>query len=207
MTKLITKLLVLSIASTLALSTNAKNWNNPTGSSVKDESIKTSDNRVVDKLEYREGIAYAVGEIKPFTGIHLSKYSGNGNRKFKISYANGLKHGLSTSWHYNGQKESEVIYQKNIKEGIEVRWHYEGQKSEETNYANNNKSGLSTEWYENGQKHKETNFIDGIGVQATWDQKGDPLFFVWTDLRGRILCCILGCDLFRNPQPRCDIEP
>ena len=204
MTKLVTKLLVLSIASTLAVSANAKNWNNPTGSSVKDESIKTSDNRAVDKLEYREGIAYAVGEIKAFTGVHLAKHS-NGKIKFKASYTNGLKHGLSTSWHYNGQKQSEVIYQKNKKEGIEARWHYEGQKSEETNYTNNNKSGLSTEWHENGQKYREVNFINGQGLRTQWNERGKKLLSGYVDFKGRVSCCIDGCDLYISSAqiPRC----
>jgi antitoxin component YwqK of YwqJK toxin-antitoxin module len=78
-----------------------------------------AESRVVDKLEHRDGIAYAVGEINTFTGVHLAKHS-NGKRKFKVSYTNGLKHGLSTSWHYNGQKQSKVIYRNNKKKVLKL---------------------------------------------------------------------------------------
>ena len=158
---------------------------------------------VVDKLEHKDGIAYAVGESKAFTGVHLIKHS-NGKRKFKVSYTNGLKHGLSTSWHYNGQKKSEVVYRKNKKEGVEARWHYEGQKSEETNYTNDNKSGLSTEWYENGQKYRETNFMNEQGRRTQWNTRGEKMWLGYINVQGgRISCCIDGCDIFNNPIPIC----
>ena len=166
------------------------------------ENGKDIKNSTFDKLEYRDGIAYAVGEINTFTGVHLAKHS-NGKRKFKVSYTNGLKHGLSTSWHYNGKRKSEVIYRNNKKEGVEARWHYEGQKSEETNYTNDNKSGLSTEWHENGQRYRETNFMNEQGRRTQWNSRGQKMWSGYINVRGRVSCCIDGCDIFNNPIPIC----
>ena len=127
--------------------------------------------RVIDKLEYRDSIAYAVGEDKVFNGTYLTKHS-NGNQRLHIDYVDGLKNGLSNSWHYNGKKKSKVVYQNNKKEGVETRWHYEGQKAEETNYVLGIKNGLSTEWHENGQKYRETNFVNGKGHRTQWRRDG-----------------------------------
>ena len=126
--------------------------------------------RVIDKLEYRDSIAYAVGEDKVFNGTYLTKHS-NGNQKLHIDYVDGLKNGLSNSWHYNGKKKSKVVYQNNKKEGVETRWHYEGQKAEETNFVLGIKYGLSTEWHENGQKSFESGKEKG-DPNVYWDDRG-----------------------------------
>jgi hypothetical protein len=72
--------------------------------------------RVVDKLEYRDGIAYAVGESKGFSGVYSSKWSNN-NNALKVNYKNGKKDGEQISWYYNGILKSETLFQS----GSQVR--------------------------------------------------------------------------------------
>ena len=66
--------------------------------------------RVVDKLEYRDGIAYAVGESEGFSGVYSSKWSNN-NNALKINYKNGKKDGEQISWYFNGLLKSETLFQ------------------------------------------------------------------------------------------------
>jgi antitoxin component YwqK of YwqJK toxin-antitoxin module len=53
--------------------------------------------RVVDKLEYRDGIAYAVGESEGFSGKLATTYS-NGKKETEINYKNGKQEGLDIWW-------------------------------------------------------------------------------------------------------------
>jgi len=157
--------------------------------------IKIPETIVVNKLEYKNGIAYAIGENKGFSGTYITKHS-NGKNKLKINFINGFKDGPSTSWHYNGQKKSLVYYKKNKKEGFETRWHYQGQKAEETNYAHGIKNGLSTEWYENGKKNRETNFVNGKGNRTQWNKLGKKRWAGYVDSSGHII----GTD--KNNRPK-----
>jgi hypothetical protein len=72
--------------------------------------------RVVDKLEYRDGIAYAVGESEGFSGLYSYKWSNN-NNALKVNYKNGKKDGEQISWYYNGILKSETLFQS----GSQVR--------------------------------------------------------------------------------------
>ena len=65
--------------------------------------------RVVDKLEYRDGIAYAVGESEGFSGAYITKHS-NGSKELEVNYIDGKRDGLTTKWFNNGNKSSEYLF-------------------------------------------------------------------------------------------------
>lgn len=157
--------------------------------------ISCSEERIVETLQDRNGVKYAINEDVPFTG-KLINYWGNSvnnierQRKRAISYRKGEKHGFFTTWFENGQKERAVSYRKGKKHGFFTTWFKNGQKEAEMNfkdgkedgmttlwgengkkkivisYKEGKQHGLSTTWYENGQKAMEENFVDGKNDRA-----------------------------------------
>ena len=101
--------------------------------------------RVVDKLEYRDGIAYAVGESESFSGKLATTYS-NGKKETEINYKNGKQEGLDTWWYKNGKKGREINYKNGKQEGLDTWWNKNGKKGRESRYKNNQLDGLEIEW-------------------------------------------------------------
>jgi len=82
--------------------------------------------KVVNQLDYRNGVAYAKGDRMPFNGIHKWYFSQKNKNKIgrETHYINGLKHGKETLWwgfgdirtisnFVKGKKQSE-LYRSNI---------------------------------------------------------------------------------------------
>ena len=69
-----------------------------------------SEVRVVDNVEHRDGIAYAIGENKPFSGRKIWKY-GNDQKGRETYYVDGKKEGIETQWFNDGQKRSIAKFQ------------------------------------------------------------------------------------------------
>jgi len=77
--------------------------------------------RVVDKLEYRDGIAYAVGESEGFSGTWVNVGT-NGNKASELNYKDGLQDGLTTKWFPNGAKGEEANYKNGKLHGTATEW-------------------------------------------------------------------------------------
>jgi antitoxin component YwqK of YwqJK toxin-antitoxin module len=122
--------------------------------------------RVVDELEYKDFVAYAVGENKAYTGIYEWHYS-NGQIGRQATYKDGLKHGELTTWWDFGDKKAiidfykgeakEDIYKSNISTNLDGTYDekYTGEYVEiddrgwlkrRTFYKNGLKHGKSTEF-------------------------------------------------------------
>lgn len=113
-----------------------------------------SEARVVDKLEYRDGVAYAVGENKGFSGQLVTK---NMKHETRIIFKNGLIN-RKTDYMLTGGfliKNLEIIYNGDSQEKIKIN--YQGGK--ETNrtvneYFKNNQL-KATRFYEPDNRHSK----------------------------------------------------
>ena len=85
----------------------------------------------------------------------------------------GKRVGLYTSWYENGQKRFELTYKDGIHNGLLTWWYDNGQKESEGIYKDNKLEGLSTHWYENGQKSFEGTYKDGELIsEKYWNEDG-----------------------------------
>ena len=132
-----------------------------------------AESRVVDKLEYRDGVAYAVGESEGFSGKLVTTYS-NGKKETEINYQDGKQEGLDIWWWRNGNKGRESQYKNNQLDGLETEWGENGYKEAEAHYINGKKDGLETKWFRTGEKSRETNYKNGNehGFETTWYSYG-----------------------------------
>jgi antitoxin component YwqK of YwqJK toxin-antitoxin module len=155
-----------------------------------------------DQLRFQGDLWYF--KEKPFTGVAVRKHE-NGKKESEITYKDGKKDGLWTSWHENGQKRREATYkdgnlvsatvwkQKGDKcpdtnlvdgNGITCYYHDNGQKRSEHTYKDGKEHGLGTAWYENGQKSAEYTFKDGEmdGLRTSWHENGQKYSeSIWRD--------------------------
>jgi len=70
--------------------------------------------RVIGKINYRYGNAYAPGESTPFTGKLIEFYK-NGNKKLEINYRDGVHFGTTTTYFENGNKNLESYWENGEK--------------------------------------------------------------------------------------------
>ena len=104
-------------------------------------------------LEYRDGVAYAIGENKSFSGIYAIKHS-NGKNKLKVNYINGLKDETSHSWYYSGKLKKTTNYVKGKKIGLDQYYYPDGSKWDASFYDKNGvllleekyETGSSSQW-------------------------------------------------------------
>jgi antitoxin component YwqK of YwqJK toxin-antitoxin module len=126
--------------------------------------------KITDKIEEKNGLAYAPNETEPFTGKYKISYPNeqelviayrNGQKEGETNYKNGKINGLATMWHENGQKKYEGNYKDSKRDGLTTVWYENGQKMSEGSYKNGKRDGLLTNWRENGEKIREENYKDG----------------------------------------------
>ena len=124
--------------------------------------------RIIDKLEYRSGIAYAENEDEPYTGKVVERHL-NGKKFLEYGYKKGIQEGLEIEWRESGTKEYERNYKNGEKEGLFTMWYPNGQKHYSANYTNGEKEGLLTRWLEDGQIDFQQNYSGGtrLGSQIT----------------------------------------
>jgi hypothetical protein len=127
--------------------------------------------RVVDELEYRGGIAYAVGESEGFSGAWVNVGT-NGNKASELNYKDGLQDGLTTRWFSNGAKGEEANYKDGKLHGTTTEWNTNGAIESKTNYKDGIKDGLSASWNSEGIKteanYKNGKFIEPVVVDHTF---------------------------------------
>jgi antitoxin component YwqK of YwqJK toxin-antitoxin module len=119
----------------------------------------------VTSLQFRNGLAYEVNQVDPFTGRLKGRY-------VEATFKDGKKHGLYTEWFNNGQKYIEENYKNGMKDGPYTNWYENGQKKSEGNYKDGKRIGLSTDWYDSGQKRVVGNYDNGIGHLTFWYRSG-----------------------------------
>ena len=98
-----------------------------------------------------------------------------GCSKEPINYETTLieRDGLYTNWYENGQKRFELTYKDGIHNGLLTWWYDNGQKESEGIYKDNKLEGLSTHWYDNGQKSFEGTYEDGKLIsEKYWNEDG-----------------------------------
>lgn len=150
-----------------------------------------------DQIERRQKLAYLKGSTEPYTGKAKGLYK-SGAIKMEITFVNGYKEGIYSSWYESGSKESIKFYKENKLEGGVITWyengklerkvafkqdkkhgvfltyHENGQKKSEGEYVNGKQVGLHTGWYANGNKESEGSFIDDNpdGIHTEWYESG-----------------------------------
>ena len=112
--------------------------------------------------------------------------------KIKVTYKNGLKHGMQTSWNVNGQKSNETNFVEGKKQGKATWWHEDGKLDVEGNFENDVQEGLWTYWRTDGQKGNEgvitsysihyTKLYEKVGIY----RKGEPDLIPFTITRDKI---------------------
>jgi hypothetical protein len=138
-----------------------------------------AESRVVNELEYKDFVAYAVGENKAYTGIYEWHYS-NGQIGRQATYKDGLKHGKETTWWDFGDKKAvisfykgeakEDIFKSNITTNLEdtldekytgeyIELDNRGMKKRRTLYKNGLRHGKSIVYNYDGS---EQDFSDNI---------------------------------------------
>ncbi len=96
-----------------------------------------------------------------------------GGIKNQSTYANGLKHGPSTSWYPDGQKESVRYYVKGEKDGFHRGWWPNGNRRFEYNFNDGLYNGHFKEWYEDGKPLHDFQYNNGNEVRAVgWRENG-----------------------------------
>jgi len=120
-----------------------------------------AESRVVDKLEYRDGIAYAVGESEGFSGAWVNT-GANGNKASELNYKDGLQDGLTTKWFPNGAKGTEANYKNGKLHGTETEWNINGAIESKTNYINGKGKKLyRASFYWSGKIKYVDKYVDG----------------------------------------------
>jgi antitoxin component YwqK of YwqJK toxin-antitoxin module len=135
--------------------------------------------RVVENLEYRDGIAYAVGENGGFSGTWVNTGPNGKNKISELNYKDGLQDGLTTKWFPNGAKGEEANYKNGKLHGTATEWNINGAIESKTNYINGKLHGTATEWHTNGAIKSKTNYINGKDLKTTIYYKTGEVKSVW----------------------------
>ena len=126
-----------------------------------------------EKLVEKNGIMYASGEKKPFTGRVFDNYRNKG-RKLAGEFRNGKKHGNWTHWKENGKTDREESYFQGDKNGNWVYYTDDGIKERIEKYEKGKETGHKIFYYDNGKKEKEEFHIKGLrdGKWTAWYNNG-----------------------------------
>jgi len=134
--------------------------------------------RAVDNLEYRDGVAYAIGENKSFSGIYATKHS-NGKNKLKVNYINGLKDETSHSWYYSGKLKKTTNYVKGKKIGLDQYYYPDGSKWDSAFYDKNGdllfeetvETGPNSKWITQNFYEDKKRFKRRVLSSKRWKKK------------------------------------
>jgi len=151
-----------------------------------------SEERVINVVQERDGLFYAVNEEQPFTGkLVVYSDSSKKNKQEEAFFHDGIRIGIKTTWASDGERKLREIEYKNGLKSRYTRWlgngknngrkdeaYYEngelermigwypnGQKRTEALYQDGEPHGLSTGWHENGRREYEANFNKGELVE------------------------------------------
>ena len=101
-----------------------------------------------------------------------------GCSKKSINYETTLieRDGLYTNWYENGQKRFELTYKDGIHNGLSTYWYENRQKESEVTYKDGKRDGLWTDWDENGKKLKEETYKGGELIsKKEWNEDGSVI--------------------------------
>lgn len=123
-----------------------------------------------DKLQYRNGVAYAINEEEPYSGKANSRGGGYTGPSESI-FENGKLHGPYIFWYRNGQKWKEGTfyyahpYYAMDSDGLCTEWHENGQMKSQRTYKEGVRHGTSKGWSENGRLIYNDTYKNGIKVE------------------------------------------
>jgi antitoxin component YwqK of YwqJK toxin-antitoxin module len=125
------------------------------------------------ELDLRDGVLFARGDSKPFTGVLVERYPGE-KPKLAIEVKDGKAHGLSRGWYDSGQLEVEERFVAGQSHGPRTRWYLNGQKRSEAQIEQGELAGIYTEWHENGQMAVQMKMVKGKpdGMVEAWHPSG-----------------------------------
>lgn len=104
-------------------------------------------------------------------------YWENGQKKTKLYYRNGERHGDRRSWHADGKLWKTGRHDNGRATGTWVVWHANGTKGQEMTFINGGLNGWMTEWYPDGQIKHKVMYVNGLrqGRETRWDIDGTLL--------------------------------
>jgi len=106
----------------------------------------------------RNGLVYAKGSEKPFTGVLTGTSRNEGYRnhpcRFEKEYKEGKLHGRSTYYYLNGKTESIEPYQNGILHGVATRYYESGQIKARIHFEDGFRGGPKGEMFWNADGSK-----------------------------------------------------
>jgi len=128
-------------------------------------------------LEQRDGIMYAKGMTKPYTGRVMALWAVSKVRR-EAAYKQGKLHGPDVYYFINGKRESEKNWDNGVANGKFLLWFKDGKKRAVANYKDGKPDGNWIYWYEEGTKKTESQYITGVlnGLSAKWYRSGQPQY-------------------------------
>lgn len=131
----------------------------------------------IAELEKREGRLYLRGESRPYSGLLVEDYVGEGaGRKSELEIRDGRIHGRGRGWHENGQLEVEEHFVDGVSHGTRTRWYANGSRRSEAAIVGGALNGPYREWHENGTLAVAMNMVSGKpdGLVEAWHPDGSP---------------------------------
>ena len=125
------------------------------------------------QLELRDGQLFAAGEVVPFNGTLVERYSPD-QKRVAIAIRDGKPHGVSRGWYENGEQEVEEHFVAGVSHGKRTRWYEDGSLKSEANIVSGKIEGTFTRWHANGARAAEAQMRAGKphGVSRAWDRAG-----------------------------------
>ena len=114
-------------------------------------------------LEDREGLEYAVGSQKPYSGP-VKIYHENGRLNERYNLENGIRIGLFESFYINGQLKWKYTFENGNLDGLAEYYHENGQLRRRYSVENGILDGLEQYYYDDGQL-----------MASTYRENGQPL--------------------------------
>jgi len=102
-------------------------------------------------------------------------YAEDGRKLSELTYVNGVRDGLKTSYYPNGQVYAQGRYVAGREDGPWTVWSAEGRKLQEFDMDHGAYHGMFREWHLNGQLKYEVEYVKGLkqGTETFWDEQGN----------------------------------
>ena len=127
----------------------------------------------VDDLVERDGVFFARGGARPFTGTAQAAHPGGGVREV-AGFRDGRRDGVRRVWMADGTLVEETRWTQGALDGPAAWFHANGRPRERAGFRRGVQVGWARSWYEDGRDASLRHFVDGEldGVWTEWYPDG-----------------------------------
>lgn len=137
----------------------------------------------VTDLQIRNGIAYSVGDNKPFSGIWINSYLA-GPPVFEIHFKNGKLQGTTTFWFSNKQKAFSLEFFNGMLSGQGEGWFRNGSHAFHGTFSDGNLIAPFSLYYDNGVPAIKISQADhNTNELLVSNRQGELMFFAEQDAK------------------------